>query len=83
MKNLTLRNIAAAVQGQYIGPEEALDTEITGAVTDSRAVQKGGLFIPVVGKRADGHRFIPDVFAKCCRSVSSARRSCTAQETVS
>lgn len=73
MKNLTLRNIAAAVQGQYIGPEEALDTEITGAVTDSRAVQKGGLFIPVVGKRADGHRFIPDVFAQGAAAVLSER----------
>ena len=64
MRKLTLANIATACNGQYIGLEELKNTEIQGAVTDSRQIATGFLFIPVKGERVDGHDFIPSVFEK-------------------
>lgn len=64
MKNLTLANIASACGGQYVGDEALKNIEIKGAVTDSRQVEEGYLFIPVKGERVDGHDFIPAVFEK-------------------
>ena len=59
MPNLTLENIAKACEGTYVGDEELLSSVITGAVTDSRKVEPGYLFIPIRGERVDGHSFIP------------------------
>ena len=61
MKNLTLRNIAKVCGGCYYGPETIADREVTDITTDSRKVQKGGLFVPIVGERVDAHKFIPQV----------------------
>ena len=59
MKNLTLENITKVCNGIYHGPQEKLQEEVTAITTDSRKVEKGGLFVPVVGERVDAHRFIP------------------------
>lgn len=61
MKNLTLENITKVCNGIYHGPQEKLQEEVTAITTDSRKVEKGGLFVPVVGERVDAHRFIPQV----------------------
>lgn len=61
MKDLTIRNIAAACGGQYHGPKELLDREVTSVTTDSRKAETGCLFIPIKGERVDGHDFIPQV----------------------
>lgn len=68
MPNLTLKNIALACKGSYVGPVELEDKVICGAVIDSRLVEKDYLFIPIKGERVDGHTFIPQVFEKgaCC-----------------
>ena len=68
MPNLTLKNIAHACEGTYIGDEAFLDKVICGAVIDSRLVEEDYLFIPIKGERVDGHNFIPQVFEKgaCC-----------------
>lgn len=68
MPNMTLKNIALACEGTYVGAEELLEKVICGAVIDSRLVEEGYLFIPIKGERADGHNFIPQVFEKgaCC-----------------
>lgn len=65
MKNLTLQNIATALDGEWFNlNEELLHTEIEGAVIDSRKVEKNYLFFAVKGERVDGHDFAEDVFAK-------------------
>ena len=64
MKNMTLENIAEACGGSYFGKEQEKQIEIRGAVTDSRQVEEGFLFIPVKGARVDGHDFIPQVCEK-------------------
>ena len=61
MKNLTLENITKICNGIYHGPQEKLQEEVTAITTDSRKVEKGGLFVPVVGERVDAHCFIPQV----------------------
>lgn len=59
MKNMTLRNIAAACGGRLFGGMD--DLEIAGAVMDSRQIEKDFLFFAIKGERVDGHRFIPQV----------------------
>ena len=69
MKNMTLEKIAEACHGTYIGGQELRQTTIQGAVTDSRQVTEGFLFIPIKGARVDGHDFIPDVVKKGAAAV--------------
>lgn len=65
MKNLSLRNIAKAVNGTLFGADNILEEkEAAGVVIDSRKVKENYLFIAVKGERVDGHDFIEDVFAK-------------------
>ena len=71
MPNLSLKNIAIACEGTYIGVKEAEDKIISGAVIDSRLVEAGYLFIAVKGERVDGHNFIPQVFEKGALCVLS------------
>lgn len=71
MKDMTLGKIAAVCGGIYFGDQADKDTEIEGAVIDSRLVKPGYLFIPIKGAKVDGHRFIPEVFAKGALAVLS------------
>lgn len=64
MKNLTLENITSVCKGTYFGPKEILSAEITAVTTDSRQIEEGCLFVPIVGERVDAHKFIPDVMEK-------------------
>ncbi len=68
MPNMTIKNIALACEGTYVGDEALADKVICGAVIDSRLVEEDYLFIPIKGERVDGHNFIPQVFEKgaCC-----------------
>ena len=68
MPNMSLKNIAKACEGTYVGAKELEEKVICGAVIDSRLVEEDYLFIPIKGERVDGHKFIPQVFEKgaCC-----------------
>ena len=55
MMPCTAREICAAVGGTLLQDSSA---PVTGVTTDSRAVQPGQLFIPLVGERFDGHAYI-------------------------
>ena len=68
MPNMSLKNIAVACEGTYVGAKECEEKVICGAVIDSRLVEEDYLFIPIKGERVDGHKFIPQVFEKgaCC-----------------
>ena len=71
MPSLTLKNIAKACNGIYVGALELQEQEICGAVIDSRLVEQDYLFIPIKGERVDGHKFIPQVFEKGALCVLS------------
>lgn len=52
-------DVASATGGHLHGP----DTDIDGVSFDSRSLQPGQLFVPIVADR-DGHEFIPDALAR-------------------
>ena len=55
MMPCTARELCAAVGGTLL---QDGGVPVTGVTTDSRAVQPGQLFIPLVGERFDGHSYI-------------------------
>ncbi len=64
LKNMTLKNITEACNGEYFGDEALKSEAITGVEKDSRLIEEGFLYIPFVGARVDGHDFIDQVFEK-------------------
>lgn len=73
MKNLTLKNLALACNGTYVGPKEMEDKEVTCIFTDSRKAEAGGLFVPIKGARVDAHDFIEQVMEKAVLATLSEK----------
>ncbi len=57
MDLLSLNQILMGVHGQLLG-EADLGTNVEAVCTDSRNVEEGSLFIPLVGENFDGHDYI-------------------------
>lgn len=73
--NLTIKEIAEAAGGVLVLRREANDDIcVTAAVLDSRKAEAGCVFFATVGERADGHRFIADVFAKGAALVVTQKK---------
>jgi len=62
------RDISAATGGRLVGP----DVEVDGVSFDSRSLQPGQLFVPIVAER-DGHDFIADAAARGAAAYLTAR----------
>ena len=74
MKNLTLENIAKAVEGKlFHGENIPADTEAEGVVIDSRQVGKNYIFVAIKGEHVDGHDFVRDVFEKDALAMIAER----------
>ncbi|MEK6576904.1 MAG: UDP-N-acetylmuramoyl-tripeptide--D-alanyl-D-alanine ligase [Nitrospirota bacterium] len=56
----TLDEIISATVGKSVGKKSR--TEINGVSTDSRNINPGDLFVPLKGKKFDGHIFIDQAF---------------------
>ena len=41
-----------------------METEITDVIYDSRKIEKGTVFVCMIGAKTDGHNYIPDAIAK-------------------
>jgi len=67
---LTATEIAMATGGQVIGPE----VTCSGASIDTRTIEVGQLFVPIVDAR-DGHDFIPVALAAGCAAYLTERES--------
>lgn len=50
------------------------DAEISGICVDSRTVQPGDLFVAIVGRTHDGHKFIADAIARGAAAVMTQHR---------
>ena len=61
MKNMSLNEITQACGGVYHGDPASALQKVENVATDSRKVEKNGLFIALKGARVDGHSFIPQV----------------------
>ena len=55
-----------------LAPEQGAQ-ELTAISTDSRHLAVGGLFVPLVGERFDGHRFLDQAIAAGSRAVVASR----------
>ena len=64
MRNMTLENIAGCLGSKLYQAAGLEQTEIIGAVLDSRKVEQGYAFFATKGERVDGHSFIPQVVEK-------------------
>jgi UDP-N-acetylmuramoyl-tripeptide--D-alanyl-D-alanine ligase len=61
----------ACLQGLWGAPlvGEAGPAALSAISTDSRSLAPGSLFVPLVGERFDGHRFLADAVAAGCRAL--------------
>lgn len=57
------------LQGAGAAGSAAADQPLGAISTDSRALVPGSLFVPLVGERFDGHRFLAQAVAAGCRAV--------------
>ena len=73
MEPITIREILEAVGGKLLGQFEELDQTVTHVFTDSRQIDPGALFIPLVGERFDGHAFINDALEGGAAGCFTAR----------
>lgn len=62
MKGMTIKAMTQACHGIYHGDEGAVDIEISAITTDSRKIQKNGMFIVICGEKSDGHDYIGKCF---------------------
>lgn len=60
MEALSIKEIAKAVNGTIISGNE--DRMVTYVSTNSNQIERGTLFVPIVGERTDGHQYIEDAF---------------------
>ena len=67
----TLGQVAEAVGGRVIGGDS--QARINGAVSDSRDVIEGCLFVAIPGERVDGHDFVADVLAHGAAGTLASR----------
>ncbi|MBI5170822.1 MAG: UDP-N-acetylmuramoyl-tripeptide--D-alanyl-D-alanine ligase [Candidatus Eisenbacteria bacterium] len=56
-----------------VAREEFLRSGVTGASLDSRAIAPGMLFVPLPGRKVDGHAFLDEVFARGAGAALCAR----------
>lgn len=61
MKNMTLKQIAEAVNGRLICDDE-ITREARSVVMDNRLVEKDYVFTAICGNKVDGHTFVNDAF---------------------
>ncbi len=58
MEPITVRELLQAVNGTLLGEFDHLELCVTNVQRDSRKIQPGDVFLPLMGERTDGHRFI-------------------------
>jgi UDP-N-acetylmuramoyl-tripeptide--D-alanyl-D-alanine ligase len=62
LARLSVEEIARAVNGRIVSGDP--HGPCSGAAIDSRAVKGGEVFFAFAGEKTDGHRFLPDAFAR-------------------
>ena len=69
---LTVREILKATSGKFLAGEK--DIKLKELSTDTRALTKGSLFVPLVGKRYDGHDYISKAFKNGASAVLTEKK---------
>ncbi|MHB1453284.1 MAG: UDP-N-acetylmuramoyl-tripeptide--D-alanyl-D-alanine ligase [Saccharofermentanales bacterium] len=68
MKRYTISRIAKIVGGSVVR-QSGYASAVRDVTTDSRRCTAGSLFVCLIGKKFDGHDFIPDVLSGGCRAI--------------
>ncbi|MFT4164536.1 MAG: UDP-N-acetylmuramoyl-tripeptide--D-alanyl-D-alanine ligase [Microlunatus sp.] len=70
---VTVRELAALLDAELVGPDGLLDEVVTGLVVDSREVVAGSLFLALPGERVDGHDYVVGAFARGAAAALTSR----------
>ncbi len=70
MEALTVKEIVKAVEGVLLSGDENI--RITSVSTNSKELNEGALFVPIIGERVDAHQFIPNAIAAGAKAVFTA-----------
>lgn len=70
MLNLTLKEIAQLADGK-LNNEKFEDLVINDVSIDTRTLNKGDLYIPIIGENFDGHKFIDSAIMKDAKAIFS------------
>ena len=73
MEDVTLAQLAQATGGVLLGDAHPF-TPVSTVCYDTRELQAGDVFLPLVGERADGHMFIDQALKKGAAAVFTARK---------
>lgn len=73
MKPFLLKDAVNACGGRYVGPEAALNREVSFVTSDSRTAGPGALFVAFRGERVDGHAFMAECLKKGAVACVSER----------
>lgn len=69
MKSISFKAIAKALGSDYVGE----DFYINGVSTDTRTIEKGNLFVPIIGEKMDGHDYIENAIKGGATAVLTSK----------
>ncbi len=69
MENMTVGDIVKATGGSLLVGSP--DVTVLDLCIDSRDAKEGDLFIPIIGEKVNGHKFIPDIIEKVAATLAS------------
>ncbi len=73
MEHVTVKDLVLGSGGVLVsGSEEAPVSHIR---LDSRQVEPGDLFVPLLGERVDSHRFLPQVMSQGAAAVLTSQEA--------
>ena len=67
MNRISIENVIGACNGTLI--KKCEENYITGVKHDSRECGAGDMFVAIKGENQDGHKYIPQVVEKGCKTV--------------
>ncbi len=70
MEALSVKEIVKAVGGVLLSGDENI--RVTSVSTNSRELIEGALFVPIIGERVDGHKFIAGAIDQGAKAVFTA-----------
>ena len=69
MENITVKDLVEMTGGVLLCGDE--NTPVTDVWTNSKEVKEGDLFVPIIGERVDGHRFIESALERAAATLTS------------
>lgn len=70
MEALSVKEIVKAVGGLLLSGDDTV--RVTSVSTNSRELEEGALFVPIIGERVDGHKFIKGAIETGAKAVFTA-----------